>query len=76
MIIETKYNVGDLVFILNNKGIQKEEIKSMTINIYKKGDNASDMNKEYTILYVLTGFRDHQREDFLFKTKEELIASL
>lgn len=32
MIIETKYNIGNVVYMIRNNEVQKHEIRSITIN--------------------------------------------
>lgn len=71
MIVETKYNIGDEVWVkLRTKGVQKWKIREITIEVLK--------NRQYRELYRL------EREGLyyiaylseLFPTKEELIKSL
>lgn len=68
MTIETKYNIGDKVFLLYNNEIKEEYITE--IGIY-----CSKTTNQY-ISYVLSKFETEIPECKLFSSKEELINSL
>lgn len=64
MIIETKFNVGDKVFISKNDTFEESEVTE--ISIYIK----DSIRINYTIKnYFLRFFFEHE----LFKSKEELL---
>lgn len=64
MIIETKFNVGDKVFISKNDTFEESEVTE--ISIYIK----DSIMIHYTIKnYFLRFFFEHE----LFKSKEELL---
>lgn len=64
MIIETKFNVGDKVFISKNDTFEESEVTE--ISIYIK----DSISIHYTIKnYFLRFFFEHE----LFKSKEELL---
>ena len=69
MIIETKFNLDDFVWAILDNKIKKREIVRIT------SDNS--IYSAPRLHYYLYGYATyHYNEDELFKTKEELIASL
>lgn len=66
MKIETKFNVGDEAFFMNNNVLSSSEIKGITVN--------ARVNNELTIkCYTTSGEIPESR---LFVSKEELAASI
>ena len=82
MKIETKYNVGDSVWIVYKNGISNPIITHLTIMPYENNINYPIEDhigyRIKTSLGELLGpnKETYWREKHLFKTKEELIASL
>lgn len=71
MIIETKYNIGDEVWIkLRTKGVQKWKIREITIEVLKSRQYRELYRLEREGLYYIAYLSE------LFPTKEELIKSL
>jgi hypothetical protein len=81
MKIETKYNIGDKVWYLDSDNKPLPKIKEMSIN---KILTLSGGSKENNIFIYYNGWETEDwqnipeklKEENLFKTKEELIASL
>lgn len=76
MTIETKYNIGDEVWMMKcNKPIRVKilEIRTLTQNVCKV---CIKKVPETTIIYSLEGMDFMISEDKLFPTKEELLKSL
>lgn len=73
MKIETKYNVGDKIFTIEDGKIVKVKVESIHCAI-----NTLRINKYYISYQWLTWIDNsiYADEDVCFKTKEELIASL
>lgn len=70
MTIETKYNIGDEVFMLLHRSVDKYNISGIRIRI--EGGNTS---VEYR-LRTIAGNTDYYDESWIFPTKEELLKSL
>lgn len=70
MTIETKYNIGDKVWIYYNMGLEKMIITHINIYCRKRGDSL-----RVEIRYVLNSCIS-VCEKVLFPTKEELLKSL
>ena len=70
MNIQTKFNIGDKVLVLNNFEIISSNIKQIKINI--TGCNI----REIYILEYETFNRLYYNPEELFKTKEELVNAL
>lgn len=69
MTIETKYSIGDAVYILYNNSIQKSTIKRIDIS----RNIANAFNFTY---YFIANFSDRTfKESELFPTKEDAIAT-
>ena len=73
MEIKTKFNIGDEVFYLDENKIKTKRIDSIQFDLYK--------DKSGGLRYRLEGFSktghwEYFKENELFSTKEELIASL
>ena len=76
MIIETKYNIGDEVWLMwYNKPIQTQvkQVKTLTKEVSKF---CIKTFKETTIEYIIEMDSALMSEDRLFPTKEELLKSL
>ena len=69
MTIETKYNIGDEVWFIEEGEPIKDEILSIEINIYK-----DSIFVEY--LFANDSYPYGLNESYLFPTKEELLKSL
>jgi hypothetical protein len=69
MTIETKYNIGDEVWFIEEGQPKKDEIISIEIYVYK--DN---LFVEY--LFANDSYPYGLNESYLFPTKEELLKSL
>lgn len=77
MIFETKFDIGNIVYVLTHKGIENFAIQEIRINrgIVKKFSIGPLEWKEWTtIQYYMNG--EWYDEDKLHATKEELIKTL
>lgn len=70
MTIETKYNIGDTVYLIRNSEITKGEIINIRTDIFK---SVSDF--KYGI-YCDGEYIFNIKENLLFPSKKELIKSL
>lgn len=70
MTIETKYNIGDEVWLMVLGTPEKVVIKTMTIWVFGDGD----VELKYAV--EKSGFWHQRYESQLFPTKEELLKSL
>lgn len=71
MIIETKYNTGDEVWVkTRTTGVQKWKIREITIEILKNGKYRELYRIEREGLYYIAFLSE------VFSTKEELLKSL
>lgn len=68
MIIETKFNINDEVWLIDSNIVTKRNVTEIEINI--------DNSNLTFIRYKLNFCENRYLEKELFKTKEELIASL
>lgn len=80
MTIETKYNIDELVYFINNDYKidcgQITAIKFLKKNHYGLSDYNITMHiLQSPITYTIEGIFD-RNEDYVFKTKEELLKSL
>ena len=75
MVIETKFNIGDEVWTTNFKlsKLVKCKIEKIAIKVYSNPTNKICNTIEYLLDEDTFWYRE---ENKLFKTKEELIASL
>lgn len=83
MTIETKYNIGNEVWMIRDNEVQKHEIRSITIN---KTPTAFIIYYSFADMFNLEECKDSEfstdmglewwREEKLFPTKEELLKSL
>lgn len=76
MIIETKYNINDKVYIMYNNKVILCEVSGIIII---KSNNMSSWQDNY-LRYCINGLPEKQEieieEDKIFKKKEELLKSL
>lgn len=70
MKIETKFNIGDEVFILMSKKVEKYPVTGIKIDV-----NGTSIYTKYR-LYNDVGHTDYFDENDLFPSKEELLKSL
>lgn len=74
MKIETKYNIGDRVFLINSKKeVAQGKINNIVINV-NRAFLAFGNRSETVIKYVIDG--KLVNEDKTFSTKEDLLKSL
>lgn len=76
--IQTKYNIGDEVFIINDNNIYKVKILTIYIKcqtISKESDNAIKAEINYQTNCKSLGFRTFEEKQ-LFTTKEDLFEYL
>lgn len=72
MKIETKYNIGDKVWIIDDT---QKAVNVRVQHIDVEFHSATPLDDEILSITYDFGF-DKRREDFVFPTKEELIKSL
>lgn len=70
MIIETKYNIGDVVWFQTLGINYNAKITHISVDIFNDGKNIINYNLHYR------GFNYERCENELFPTKEELLNSL
>lgn len=70
MTIETKYNIGDEVWLMALGKPKKGKIGTISIGVLGDGD----VKLKYSVEKI--GFWYHRYENQLFPTKEELLKSL
>lgn len=71
MTIETKYNIGDKVWLMFNDSVSNEKIEKISITVEKRN---LDIYK--TIYYKLVNYSQWYEEQKFFSTKKDLIDSL
>ena len=80
MTIETKYNIGDMVFVLFLNKIYEIEIKHISVNVKSEGFNCAKTEIIYSVPELHDKVWDKRQNRFLeenlFKTKSELLNSL
>lgn len=76
MTIETKYNIGDVVYVMYNNKVTSIKICGMDINIEEGFDGQYTLPTKVEILYYDFGKHHSFNEQNLFPTKEELLKSL
>lgn len=74
MIIETKYNIGDKVWLMEDNKPKEYEIIGFTVNKGKMRTTEQFLFTDNN--YILLDFPFRCQEHNIFKTKEELLASL
>jgi hypothetical protein len=78
MIIETKYNVGDKVFFLQENAIHRGYIRQVTVNV-TCSEGCVNQNEYYNIdCYDRAIFNTYKNvaKSLIYKSKEELLKSL
>ena len=78
MIIETKYNIGDEVYMLISNRVKKLEVIGVLITKgeTRKSENYTSQEIRYNLHVVGEQSYEGFSESSLFTTKEDLIASL
>jgi len=80
MTIETKFDIGDMVFILFLNKIYEIEIKHILINVKSELFNSAKTEIIYSVPELHDKVWDKKQSRFLeenlFKTKSELLNSL
>lgn len=71
MTIETKYNIGDLVFRMTNNKVVEMQVRKIRIDAEDRGDAPPELIFSYT----LDDNQSH-KESYLFPTRESLLQSL
>lgn len=71
MVIETKYNIGDKVFFISRRSVRESTVKRVSAEVDK--DN---VKITYNVGWIDVADSGFYEEQYLFPTKEELIASL
>ena len=77
MTLETKYNIGDAVWVIANNKVHHIRIDEIKVSIGKamiSKDGVLSIS-EYKISYSV-GWDDWRKESDIFPTKEELLKSL
>lgn len=74
MTVETKFDIGNIVYVLTYKGIESFAIQEIRINIGVVNKFSIKPFKWTTIQYYMNG--DWYDEDKLHTTKAELIKTL
>lgn len=69
MQINTKYNIGDKVWWIENNKVHQGNVRSIHFSMY-------DSDYGSVLVYLLAGDVRDFKEDVLFPTKEELLKSL
>ena len=72
MTIETKYNIGEAVWVIHHKRIEAIEV---SIGKVTKTEDGVLSISEYKTSYSV-GWGNWHKENEIFKTKEELLKSL
>lgn len=72
--IDTKYNIGDLVYFMNRDKVDKGLVIAANIKVEVTDNKRSQSNT--TIIYIIEGYKAARFEKELFSSKEELISSL
>ena len=78
MGIETKYNIGDKVFFIQENAVHQGFINE--IAVYVSNDGYSDVQREYYDIrsYEKAIYKEYKKvnQSLIYKTKEELLKSL
>ena len=75
MVIETKYNTGQKIFIILDNEIQSYIVDSVSVHLFNTKTNTPDIH--YTLKNESGGYRPGEYPEYrLFTSKEELIKSL
>lgn len=77
MTIETKYNIGDAVWVIANDRVQHLRIEAIKVSIGKTmiTEDGDFSISEYKTSYSV-GWGNWYKESDIFPTKEELLKSL
>ena len=79
MIIQTKFNVGDTVFVFSNNKVIQSKILKIDADV-KLRPNTTHIDISYTLQDTESinfyDFNISRKESEVFETKEELIKSL
>lgn len=77
MKIETKYNIGDAVWVITNNKVHHIRIDAIEVSIGKATTNEDGVLSisEYKTSYSV-GWGNWHKESDIFPTKEELLKSL
>ncbi len=67
MEVKTKFNIGDIVFLISNNKVSSQKVTGLAIDVE---------DGKVEVSYSLTFSESKVDESKLFKTKEELINSL
>lgn len=70
MMIETKYDIGDTVYLMNNNKVTVAEVVSIDIEAYYNSEPDIRYSIEFGCSRIL------EKENLLFPNKKELIKSL
>lgn len=77
MKIETKFSLGDTVFLMEDNSVKKSVVRSVHFEKYEDGSGSTQYGlKDY---FSVSGSRNRINqfsEQNLFKTKQELLNSL
>lgn len=76
MTIETKYNIGDEVFVLYNNKVSTLKIWGIDVSVEEGFDGQYTLPNKVKILYYDFGKHHSFNEQDLFPTKAELLNSL
>lgn len=67
MKIDTKYSLNDTVYYMEGNGVRRSYVAVISAKVTSRGTETH---------YGLANSQNNYEEDFLFKTKEELLKSL
>lgn len=67
MVVESRYNVGDMVWMISSNKTRQEKVSGVFICVREN---------EVIITYTVDGNDDNISENSLFSSKEELLKSL
>lgn len=67
MVVESRYNIGDMVWMISSNKTRQEKVSGVFICVREN---------EVIITYTVDGNDDNISENSLFSSKEELLKSL
>ena len=76
MTIETKYNIGDILWFMHDNKPKTMKVWDINIEIKTKFDGQYEYGSYVRIFYYDFGNHNKIEESELFPTKEELLKSL
>ena len=76
MKIETKYDIGQIVWFIADNKICSGKIISVDVSISLSQDSGYYSDATQTTRYLIPGYVGLINENFLFETKEDLINHL